>query len=358
MKTKIILIGGFLGVGKTTTIRKLAQILLSQGKSVGLISNDQAENLVDTFLMSKESPTIEVAGSCFCCNFNGFIDAAKSLAKAGAEIILAEPVGSCTDLASTILRPLKKFNKEFDVAPACILADISRLEDSIFAKETLLDKDASYIISKQLEEADAIALSRADLYEKKSLTACAKKLEKLFKGKKIFRISAVTNEGLGEILDFAMTEKSSGTVKMDVDYDRYADGEAALGWLNLAGSLSVKKGAKVNVKSYLKSLINVIKKELKKNSCPVGHIKSVAFYNDKSYTANLTSLNSEIILNSEEYPEDEVSFIFNARAQIKASMLEKIVKSAIKNLEAGGVKGKIIDIKSLTPGRPNPTHRL
>jgi hypothetical protein len=53
----------------------------------------------------------EVAGSCFCCNFDGFTDAIKKLRKeVEADVILAEPVGSCADLTATIIRPMKKFH--------------------------------------------------------------------------------------------------------------------------------------------------------------------------------------------------------------------------------------------------------
>jgi G3E family GTPase len=42
------LVGGFLGSGKTTAILAAARELISQGKSVGIITNDQGKYLVDT----------------------------------------------------------------------------------------------------------------------------------------------------------------------------------------------------------------------------------------------------------------------------------------------------------------------
>ena len=47
-KARYILIGGFLGAGKTTAILKLAEHLKAQHQRVGLITNDQAGGLVDT----------------------------------------------------------------------------------------------------------------------------------------------------------------------------------------------------------------------------------------------------------------------------------------------------------------------
>jgi putative protein kinase ArgK-like GTPase of G3E family len=46
-----IVIGGFLGAGKTTAVGKLAKRLTDQGQRVGLITNDQGRNLVDTAIL-------------------------------------------------------------------------------------------------------------------------------------------------------------------------------------------------------------------------------------------------------------------------------------------------------------------
>lgn len=46
--TRIIFVGGFLGAGKTTLLWRAAELLARRGKRVGLITNDQAPDLVDT----------------------------------------------------------------------------------------------------------------------------------------------------------------------------------------------------------------------------------------------------------------------------------------------------------------------
>ena len=45
---RFIMVGGFLGAGKTTTIGRLAGMLTKQGHRVGIVTNDQAADLVDT----------------------------------------------------------------------------------------------------------------------------------------------------------------------------------------------------------------------------------------------------------------------------------------------------------------------
>ena len=52
VKSKLVLVGGFLGAGKTTLLATAARIIQSQGKRVGVITNDQAPGLVDTHTLA------------------------------------------------------------------------------------------------------------------------------------------------------------------------------------------------------------------------------------------------------------------------------------------------------------------
>jgi len=80
-KARYIMIGGFLGAGKTTAVGRLARVLTDKGLRVGLITNDQGRNLVDTaMLRSQGFATEEIPGGCFCCRFNSLVEAAERLA--------------------------------------------------------------------------------------------------------------------------------------------------------------------------------------------------------------------------------------------------------------------------------------
>src|SRR5881396_2332775 len=125
-KARYIMIGGFLGAGKTTAVARLAQQLSRQGQRVGLITNDQGQNLVDTaMLRSQGFATEEIPGGCFCCRFNSLVEAANKLsARNRPDVFIAEPVGSCTDLVATVTYPLRRiYGDHFSVAPVSVLAD-------------------------------------------------------------------------------------------------------------------------------------------------------------------------------------------------------------------------------------------
>src|SRR5882757_417363 len=104
MAADYIMVGGFLGAGKTTAMLRLAEHLTSHGRRVGLITNDQSHGLVDTSIVTaKGYPVEEITGGCFCCRFNSLTDAAERLTtRVMPDVFLAEPVGSCTDLKATV----------------------------------------------------------------------------------------------------------------------------------------------------------------------------------------------------------------------------------------------------------------
>src|SRR2546427_12634700 len=114
------MIGGFLGAGKTTAVARLAQHLTDQGLKVGLITNDQGSELVDTaMLRARGFATEEISGGCFCCRFNSLVEAAERLTAATRpEVLIAEPVGSCTDLVATVTYPLRRiYAANFVITP-------------------------------------------------------------------------------------------------------------------------------------------------------------------------------------------------------------------------------------------------
>jgi len=72
---RFIMLGGFLGAGKTTAMARLAKHYMDQGRKVGIVTNDQAQDLVDTHSLREQGfPVEEVAGACFCCKFDDLLN--------------------------------------------------------------------------------------------------------------------------------------------------------------------------------------------------------------------------------------------------------------------------------------------
>ena len=128
-KARHIMIGGFLGAGKTTAMARFAERLTGDGLRVGLITNDQSSGLVDTrVLRGKGYAVEEIEGGCFCCRFPSLQSAADKLTEEHRpDVFLAEPVGSCTDLVATVSYPLRRmYGDRFTIAPLSVLVDPAR----------------------------------------------------------------------------------------------------------------------------------------------------------------------------------------------------------------------------------------
>ncbi|MDR2563188.1 MAG: cobalamin synthesis protein P47K [Prevotellaceae bacterium] len=357
-RTKLIFVGGFLGAGKTTLLWKAAQQAMKQGLRVGLITNDQAPELVDSVLLSKEGLKVaEVSGSCFCCNFNGFTDAAQKIrADASADVIIAEPVGSCTDLSATILQPLKKiWNRDYDVAPLTVLADPERLTDILKGGRAELHPDAAYIYRKQLEESDIILITKIDSYPSEQIDKLKQDVAKAFPFATILTASALSGEGMENWFKETFNRSDSGKRIATVDYDTYANGEAVLGWLN--GTVQLN-GLKVDWNSLMDDYLHNLSKHFDSNNYSVGHVKIIA-ESDKQYiVGNLTGKASTLTLRGAIEPCDAIRLTINARVETSPETLDKIVNETLNNSVKNRCDTKTVAWKYLTPGRPNPTHRF
>src|SRR5438132_4189670 len=119
-RLRFVMVGGFLGAGKTTALARLARFYLGRGQRVGLVTNDQAQDLVDTTSLRAQGWVVEeVPGACFCCRFDDLLGRVEQLqVRQRPDVILAEPVGSCADLVATVVQPLKDlYGRRFEVAP-------------------------------------------------------------------------------------------------------------------------------------------------------------------------------------------------------------------------------------------------
>ncbi len=354
--TRLIFVGGFLGAGKTTLLYELTRILAGQGKKVGLITNDQAPDLADTSLLEHTSVKVaEVAGSCFCCDFKGLRRAIIDLGHdEKPDIIIAEPVGSCTDLSATLINPIKDMMKtEISVGPLTVLSDPGRLKD-ILDGTSSLHPSAAYIIKKQLEESDVIAVSKTDLYTKEQVTALSKRLQELFPECQIMALSSNSGDGVMEWLDVILKGEKAGEHIAEVDYDRYAEGEAVLGWLNCSATLSADNA---DWDQFTQDFMKEFSLNVREKNLSVGHVKMMVENGDKYISANLTVNHETLSYRWSAGSGDNAEMIFNARIEMSPGELEKLFTDTLNEVTGNTISADIRRLKSLSPGRPNPTYR-
>ena len=357
MTTRLILVGGFLGAGKTTLLWEAAQRLARRGQRVGLITNDQAPELVDTAFLSRGDVKVaEVSGSCFCCNFQGLIDAmSKVRAEAEADVLIAEPVGSCTDLSATIVQPLKdRLGRELVIAPLSVMAEPVRLADILDGGTAELHPCAAYIFRKQIEEADIVVISKTDQLTSSDLAALKARVAQACAAATVSTLSVKTGEGLDAWLDEVTTRSDAGRHLAEVDYDVYAEGEAVLGWLN---ATFVLRGKPTEWNVFAESLLKGLSQRFDSMGASVGHVKLIVEAGNNFLMGNLTGKSDTLSIRGSAEIASEGRLTLNARVQMSPEALEEVVREVLDSTSKGRITATPRAWRCLSPGRPNPTHR-
>ena len=358
------MIGGFLGSGKTTSVATLAQHLSDQGQKVGLITNDQGRELVDTaMLRSKGFATEEIPGGCFCCRFNSLVDAAGKLTESTRpDVFITEPVGSCTDLVATVTYPLRRiYGDDFSIAPLSVLVDPIRAS-RIFglAEGGQFSEKVSYIYRKQLEEADFIVINKMDLLKPDALAALSANLAEEFPNAEVLHVSARSGEGIKEWFDRIIDAEQIARNVMEVDYEVYAEGEALLGWLNATVQLNNEDS--FEAKDVLQQLAGDIQTQLNETNSEIAHLK-MTLSPDTGLDGNVAIINlvrNDFVpeLSSDlDTPIESGQLIINLRAEGDPDSLRSAVETAVANVPENLI-AKLDHLEHFRPGKPDPTHRI
>ena len=294
-KIRFLMVGGFLGAGKTTTIAKLAAHYSESGLKVGLVTNDQAYDLVDTQTLRAKGFTVgEVPGACFCCKFDDLIETVGELSEAALpDIVIAEPVGSCTDLYATVIEPMRQlFGDRFELGPLIVLLKPEHGKKILGGKSKRgFSPQAEYIFLKQLEEADAIAINKIDKLSEVDLAELLSKVSDKYPTIDCFGFSARNELNFQRFVEIANADYPGKKASMDVDYETYAKGEAELGWLNC--QVEAEAQNKFELDELVLKLTERVGQELIEAGAEIAHLKILGTDNRKRCGCKFSQLFSE-----------------------------------------------------------------
>jgi Ni2+-binding GTPase involved in maturation of urease and hydrogenase len=360
-KIPCIMIGGFLGSGKTSALLRLAAYLEAKGISTGLITNDQGVDLVDTGrARAAGAPVAEVTGGCFCCRFEELRSAAEQLAgenRLGA--IVAEPVGSCTDLRATVAYPLRRLmESSYRVAPLSVMVDPVRCAQTLGLQPgTALSDKVVYIYRKQLEEADLIVINKIDSINAMVRGRLVQALKREFPRARVLEVSCRNGEGLQTWFDLLWTEEIGAAPMTEVDYDIYAEGEARLGWLN--ARISFTAAPPVVGNDLMKLFVDELQQRLSADGVEIAHAKVSVESGDPADFGSMSVVSTG----------SEPSFVWeskgllgngtltvNLRAEADPDLLRRRLAEALSAMP--GLAVCVDEIAAFRPGAPVPTHRF
>jgi G3E family GTPase len=337
---RVHVLGGFLGSGKTSLVRALAQHARDRGDRVVVVTNDHGRVLVDSSsLGAAEIGVREVAQGRLCCRYDDLDAALVAAADAGATVAIAEAVGTCADLLSTVVAPLASLRAgRFDVAPLAVAVDPRR---SFAVATGRIHDEIAYLYRKQIEEADVLLLTHAD----DAAADVAPDLATMNPGAPVVRVSGPAGTGLDAWLDAKVRTRRA---TLSLDYDRWAAAEAAIGWFNARVRVWADEPF---VPAELAERFLVALAWL-----PVAHLK-IASLDPAGGTASMVCRRDEPRVDFPDGPPVRVaSWVVNARATVPPEELQGALQSAL-GAAARRASVEWSDVQAFRPSPAQPKHR-
>ena len=196
----MIVLGGFLGSGKTTILMKIANAFIGKGNKVAVLVNDIGEIGVDGKTLAAEGyNTTELPDGCVCCSLKSELQIAiHNIAKdLLPDVMLIEPTGLA--LPSKIVEAIDSTPDLFKDMPAFSEPEIVGIVDAV--RFPVFAKKKETFVREQLEGSKAVIVNKIDVASEKCLADTEMWLA-LNVGKiPMYRTSALTGEGMDKALE-------------------------------------------------------------------------------------------------------------------------------------------------------------
>ena len=352
---RFVMLGGFLGSGKTTALLRLARRYVDAGLRVAIITNDQGEGLVDTatFRVSGYEAE-EIPKGCFCRRLDELLAAAGRLQDGHRpDVLLAEPIGSGTNLVNTVIKPLKEvYADRFSVAPYVALLDPQRAFTALTGTGPAgLSAKVLYLYKMQQNEADVAAINKVDTLSHKRLEELTALVAHNFPKAQVMAVSARTSEGfdaLAAVLDGGEPAGRNAIAPADLDQPSLAEANERLGWLNAAWQITAARGRNadrlnangLNAEGFdadrlLLDIAGAIKTALTEANAEPAHVKMILRCGDDIAIANLVGSVSPAEL-SRPCPNrlKTASLTVNARVEAEPGLLRRIIHACVEQVTA------------------------
>jgi hypothetical protein len=149
---------------------------------------------------------------------------------------------------------------------------------------------------------------------------------------------------------------------LDIDYDRYAEGEARLGWLN--ETFNSRADAPLDMDAFLMAFAMALQARLRTERATIAHMK-LSFQPQGGLPTQIATVH---VARDGALPESAMRLahpagagvlLLNIRAEASPAVLKRAVReiSDVPNRSAR-IELSIVGLDAFTPGRPHPTHRI
>ncbi len=334
--SKYVVIGGFLGAGKTTIMIAFSEYLRKTGRSPAILVNDLgAKNLVDgEYTAYAGCCCDEITGGCICYKTGELVEALRRFRDTSkADIVFSDIPGCGIGALDHVYHALaKQYPGEFSLCPFVTVADPDRLRAIMPEKADVnLPIEMHYLFDAQLKEAEVIILNKIDTLSNDERREFRAFLEKTYPGRRVFLTSAKTGEGVPEAAEYLYAEQSRLPV-VDIGYngEAHVAAEMRLSWYNR--KFFSKSETPIDGNAFIRDLFTDISRRLRDAGRNVPHLK-IFVSGDKGETAkaSLVGIDYDTVFDlSFKTPQKNLRVILNARAACESEILDFLMDGAIR----------------------------
>lgn len=333
--TRFVVLGGYLGAGKTTLATALAKELRDRrGLSVAIITNDQGNVLVDTeFVKNAGFDVRDVMGGCFCSNFDQFVKNARSLVQMSRpDVIIAEPIGTSTNILSSVVMPLRTmYPDEFEVAPLMIVLDGTRASQLLQRSTGLGLGGGRLIPSHQVQEAEYVLISKADQLSTEQVQAAVDKVKQDVPDVQVLPCSSHSGINIAKVAEVIASGQKSEKAPRAVDQKLFALEKASMGWYN--ANAIIRAEERVDLYDLVTSLMREVANRFDPES--IAHVKVLVQSPKVAAKMSLVMDSLQVDgIRGGRYLTEEGKLVVNARISASPQQLQEAFSKAITDVTA------------------------
>ena len=347
MATKYMIVSGFLGAGKTTTMIAMARNINARLQAQGqpghsaIIANDLgAKNLVDAdYTRTADVAINEITGDCICYVTEDLVSHIDRLANDGANIVISDIPGCGVGALNHVYVTLTQdYPDKYDLLPLVCLVDPIRLR--MILPETAdihLPEEMRFVLNAQLAEADVIVLNKCDLIDDAEREADLAFIRAAYPDTPVMAMSARTGEGVDEVVDYVLAHEAPAVWRdLGTDSEEFDSAEAQMCWYNRRFFAEERDGRNIDFNQVIDDFMEGIRDGLIEAKRNVPHLKLFAAgEGDDFVKCSIVGIDYDLEFERKldrEY--SGIAIVVNARAVCESETFGDIVEDAMDAIKA------------------------